>query len=151
MPRRDRGRDAPRCASPRRSERVNAKSEQLRARSVLSRVAFDHDLRPRSAIVSPSFFSAPLRDRRAPTRGTCPAVGFSTMTNACQSPSTLDEMLREAAGRLARSVTLRARDLTERIDELQRTIREEGTVSSQAEQEIVSIYVLSELETSRRS
>jgi hypothetical protein len=71
------------------------------------------------------------------------------MTHACQSPSTLDEMLREAAGRLARSATLRARDLSHRIGQLQRSIREDGVVSAQAEQEIVSIYVLSELEGSR--
>jgi hypothetical protein len=68
------------------------------------------------------------------------------MTRACQSPTTLDQMLREAAGRLARSATLRARDLSTRIGQLQRSLREEGVVSSQAEQEIVSIYVLSERE-----
>jgi hypothetical protein len=137
------GRDTPRGPSPRRSDA----SSQSRAASRVAcchAVAFDHDPWRRSAITSRALFASWLEAR---VLHPC----FDTMTNACQSPSTLDEMLREAAGRLARSVTLRARDLTERIDELQRSLRKEGKVSAQAEQEIVSIYVLSQLESSRRS
>ncbi len=71
------------------------------------------------------------------------------MNHSCQSASTLSEMLREAAGHLARAHTGNARSLTTRIGELQQSLHEAGSVSSQAEQEIVSIYVLAELERAR--
>jgi hypothetical protein len=72
-----------------------------------------------------------------------------TMTHSCQSASTLTQMLREAAVRVACAKTSSARSLSSRIDQLQRSIREDSAVSSQEEQEIVSLYVLAELEGAR--
>ena len=63
------------------------------------------------------------------------------MIPACHSLSTLKEMLREAAARVAHSPQTLAR----RIDELRRSIDEEGFVSASVEHEIVSLFVLAEL------
>jgi hypothetical protein len=70
------------------------------------------------------------------------------MNHACQSTSTLKEMLAQAARRVARSGSGSAHDLSKRIDELARSI-EDGAVSSGIEHEIVSLCVIAELEDIR--
>jgi hypothetical protein len=71
------------------------------------------------------------------------------MTHACQSNSTLKDMLSEASRLLATSGTLPAAVLAKKIDELLLTLEEGPVASADAEHEIVSIYVLAEIERKR--
>ncbi len=71
------------------------------------------------------------------------------MTQAFQSISTLKEMLGEASRLLASSGTQPARELSKKINELLHSLDESPTASADAEHEILSIYVLAEIERNR--
>jgi hypothetical protein len=86
-------------------------------------------------------FAATNVDPRKPRRG---GEG-DTMTHACQSAFTLKAMLLEAAGRLALAANYPSRDLSDRIEELKRSLDEDDVVSARTEQEVVSLYVQAEL------
>jgi hypothetical protein len=71
------------------------------------------------------------------------------MNQACQSRSTLNEMLLEAATLVAAAGSKPGHDLSGRIDELRRALDASIVPSADAEHEIMSIYVLAELERAR--
>lgn len=71
------------------------------------------------------------------------------MTHACQSASTLGQILNEAAEFVARTSSPRASDLTARVTKLRQDLRSHGEVSAEVEHEIVSLYEVARIEVSR--
>ncbi|HEY2514630.1 MAG TPA: hypothetical protein VGI39_27385 [Polyangiaceae bacterium] len=71
------------------------------------------------------------------------------MTHACQSASTLGEILNEAAEYVARTTSPRASDLNARVTKLRQVLRAGGEVSAEMEHEIVSLYEVARIEVAR--
>jgi hypothetical protein len=71
------------------------------------------------------------------------------MTQAFQSISTLKDILGEASKLLADSGTPPACTLARKIDGLLQSLDQNAVASAEAEHEIISIYVLAEIERTR--
>ncbi len=72
------------------------------------------------------------------------------MTRSQQSPSTLRELLSEAWDRLEGVPSASTQErLSQKIEELERSIDQESPVSADVEQQVVSVRVLVEIERSR--
>ena len=71
------------------------------------------------------------------------------MTHACQSASTLGQILNEAAEFVARTSSPRASDLSARLTKLRQDLGAHREVSAEVEHEILSLYEVARSEVSR--